>query len=222
MLLNKQATVACSHVRTPSPDCFASCMHLLRAAHLEQGHRQLLQALGELRAQHARAQAVVPHQAPPRVLGQVEVLENRLRRGAPLYVSSSSCSLPDQAAQIGHKCLVTILADSFFHQMYRVLGFKGIKSSWARLRLAELLGEHGVLDGVRRPVPRRQDAHVHVEPRRDARLGCCLPAHSTQGLGAGLRKLVFSSASGPCSPGCDTHCEMEARTCLRACSRQEV
>ena len=50
---------------------------------LEEGHGQLLGAFGEEGLDNAGAQAVVPHQAPPRVLGQVEVLKYTLQASNP-------------------------------------------------------------------------------------------------------------------------------------------
>lgn len=43
--------------------------------HLEEGDRKLLDAFGEVGLDDAAAQAVVPHQPPPTVLAQVEVLQ---------------------------------------------------------------------------------------------------------------------------------------------------
>ena len=51
---------------------------------LEEGDRKLLGALGEEGLDDAGAQAVVPHQAPPGVLGQVEVLEHTLQASNPV------------------------------------------------------------------------------------------------------------------------------------------
>ena len=48
---------------------------LLRGVDLEQGDREFLDCLGEVGPHDTAAQAIVPHQAPPAVLAQIEVLQ---------------------------------------------------------------------------------------------------------------------------------------------------
>ena len=82
--------------------------------HLEEGDGELLRALGEGGLEHAAAQGVVPHQAPPAVLAQVELLENlcggrvrcRVRReaGGPTLAVSTRPAAPGEACAMKASC----------------------------------------------------------------------------------------------------------------------
>lgn len=60
--------------------------------HLEKGDGEFLGAAVEACLQHTRAQAVVPHQPPPTVLAQVEVLEHLHQREVRVSIGSWACT----------------------------------------------------------------------------------------------------------------------------------